>query len=696
MLAYCDVDLSTDLSALLPLVAPLVSGHSHLAIGTRLARSSRVVRGPKRELISRSYNLILRTSLAARFSDAQCGFKAIRADVARELLPLVQDAGWFFDTELLVLAERAGLRIHEVPVDWVDDPDSRVDVVATAIDDLKGVVRVGRELLSGDLPLHEIGEHLPLVGDSRTRVVRGVVEPADVPAGTALLHQLVRFAVVGVASTLAYAVIFLLLRGPLGAQAANFSALLLTAVANTAANRRVTFGFRGSQNAARHQGQGLLVFFLGWALTSGSLALLAAVAPAAPHFGRARRPRGREPRSHRPAFRPAAAVGVQAPRRCHGTSPSRDRPGRRARHDRPQPRSTPMTAPARTDVLDDAQPSPPARPVVPPTRSVAERFVPAPRQPWERPALLTLLVVTGALYLWDLSASGWANSFYSAAVQAGSESWKAFLFGASDAAASITVDKPPASLWVMGIVVRIFGLSSWSILVPQALMGVATVGVLYASVRRYFSAQAGLVAGAVLALTPVAALMFRYNNPDALLVLLLTLAVYVTLRAVEDGRTRWMVLAGVLVGLGFLTKQLQAVLVVPGIAAVYLMAAPVSVGRRIRDGLLAVGAMVVSAGWWVAIVELTPAADRPYVGGSTTNSFLDLTLGYNGLGRIFGRTESTATRRNRHQRRRCRVRPRSAALPVGRAVGCSPRTSAWGACSPVTSAGTSPGSSRPR
>ena len=166
---------------------------------------------------------------------------------------------------------------------------------------------------------------------------------------------------------------------------------------------------------------------------------------------------------------------------------------------------------------------------------------------------------------------------------------------------------------------------------------------MYASVRRYFSAQAGLVAGAVLALTPVAALMFRFNNPDALLVLLLTLAVYVTLRAVEDGRTRWMVLAGVLVGLGFLTKQLQAVLVVPGIAAVYLMAAPVSVGRRIRDGLLAVGAMVVSAGWWVAIVELTPAADRPYVGGSTTNSFLDLTLGYNGLGRIFGRTDSTAT-----------------------------------------------------
>ncbi len=283
VLAYCDVDLSTDLSALLPLVAPLLSGHSHVAIGTRLARSSRVVRGPKREFISRSYNLILRTSLAARFSDAQCGFKAIRADVARELLPLVEDTGWFFDTELLVLAERSGLRIHEVPVDWVDDPDSRVDVVATAIDDLRGVARVGRELMSGALPLREVREHLPLVGDSRTRVVRGVVEPADVPAGAALLHQLVRFAVVGLASTLAYAVIFLLLRGPVGAQAANFSALLLTAVANTAANRRVTFGFRGSEDAVRHQGQGLLVFFLGWALTSGSLALLSTVALATSH-----------------------------------------------------------------------------------------------------------------------------------------------------------------------------------------------------------------------------------------------------------------------------------------------------------------------------------------------------------------------------------------------------------------------------
>jgi putative flippase GtrA len=286
VLAYLDVDLSTDLSALLPLVAPLVSGHSHLAIGTRLGRSSRVVRGPKREAISRCYNLLLRGMLAARFSDAQCGFKAIRADAARELLPLVEDTGWFFDTELLVLAERAGLRIHEVPVDWVDDPDSRVDIVPTAMADLRGVARLGRDLMRGRLPLREIGEHLPLVGDrprlssdaSKASLGPGDHSPA---ARAALLHQVVRFAVVGVASTVAYALLFLLLRGPLDAQGANFAALLLTAIANTAANRRLTFGVRGSDGAIRHQGQGLVVFALGWGLTSGTLGVLHLAVPGA-------------------------------------------------------------------------------------------------------------------------------------------------------------------------------------------------------------------------------------------------------------------------------------------------------------------------------------------------------------------------------------------------------------------------------
>ncbi|MFI5847045.1 dolichyl-phosphate beta-glucosyltransferase [Micromonospora chalcea] len=264
VLAYMDVDLSTDLAALLPLVAPLISGHSDLAIGTRLARTSRVVRGAKREVISRGYNLLLRGTLAARFSDAQCGFKAIRADVAAELLPLVRDTGWFFDTELLVLAQRAGLRIHEVPVDWVDDPDSRVDIVATALADLRGIGRLGRALVTGALPLAQL----------RAQLGRGPLPapPARVPAG--LPRQLVRFAAVGVASTLAYLLLFLLARGPLGAQPANLLALLLTAVANTAANRRLTFGVSGRRHAGRHHLQGLLAFALGLALTSGSLAAL--------------------------------------------------------------------------------------------------------------------------------------------------------------------------------------------------------------------------------------------------------------------------------------------------------------------------------------------------------------------------------------------------------------------------------------
>jgi putative flippase GtrA len=270
VLAYCDVDLSTDLAALLPLVAPLISGHSDLAIGTRLARSSRVVRGVKREFISRSYNLLLRGTLGAGFSDAQCGFKAIRADVARRLLPLVEDSGWFFDTELLVLAERSGLRIHEVPVDWVDDPDSRVDIVATAIADLKGIARLGRALATGRLPLAELGGR-----DAVPTSVPGV--PAGLPG------QLVRFAAIGVASTLAYALLFLLLREPAGAYAANLLALVITAVGNTAANRRLTFGVRGPAGAATHQLQGLIVFGLGLALTSGALAALHTWAPTASH-----------------------------------------------------------------------------------------------------------------------------------------------------------------------------------------------------------------------------------------------------------------------------------------------------------------------------------------------------------------------------------------------------------------------------
>ncbi len=272
----------------------------------------------------------------------------------------------------------------------------------------------------------------------------------------------------------------------------------------------------------------------------------------------------------------------------------------------------------------------------------------APEDPaWARPALVALLVATAVLYLWDLGASGWANSFYSAAVQAGSESWKAFFFGSSDAANSITVDKTPASLWVMALSVRIFGLSSWSILVPQALIGVASVGLLHATVRRTTSsAAAGLIAGAVLALTPVAVLMFRFNNPDAMLVLLMVGSVAATMRAVESTRlraaglvghpVRWIALGGALVGLAFLTKMLQAFLVLPALAAVYLLAAHTPLGRRIGHLLVAFGSMILAAGWWLAIVELWPASSRPYIGGSQTNSILELTLGYNGFGRLTG------------------------------------------------------------
>ncbi|OJV60137.1 MAG: glycosyl transferase [Cellulomonas sp. 73-145] len=294
VLAYMDVDLSTDLSALLPLVAPLISGHSHLAIGTRLSRSSRVLRGPRREVISRCYNVLLHGTLAARFSDAQCGFKAIRADAARQLLPLVSDTGWFFDTELLVVAEKAGLRIHEVPVDWVDDPDSRVDVVATARGDLAGIARLARELVSGRLPVEEIRAHLTLASDAAfaaddtaadegTAALSGGARPGNgaVRRDRRLLGQLVRFAAVGVASTLAYALLYLVLAPLFGAQAANVLALLITAVANTAANRTFTFGVRGPARAVRHQGQGLIVFALAWALTSGSLTGLHLLVPGA-------------------------------------------------------------------------------------------------------------------------------------------------------------------------------------------------------------------------------------------------------------------------------------------------------------------------------------------------------------------------------------------------------------------------------
>lgn len=261
VVAYMDVDLSTDLDALLPLVAPLVSGHSDLAIGTRLSRASAVVRGPKREFISRAYNLLLKTTLAARFSDAQCGFKAGRTEIVQALLPAVEDQAWFFDTELLLLAERGGLRIHEIPVDWVDDPDSRVDVLRTAVDDLRGISRVARRIVSGAF-------HVPV--PARTQQAR-------LPTG--MRRQLPSFAVIGVISTIAQLGLYALLRSFMPVVAANVVSYFLAAIANTAANRRFTFGVRGRRSVVRHQLEGGVAFVVGLVVSTGGLAIYDTVAP---------------------------------------------------------------------------------------------------------------------------------------------------------------------------------------------------------------------------------------------------------------------------------------------------------------------------------------------------------------------------------------------------------------------------------
>ncbi|WP_457473282.1 glycosyltransferase [Streptomyces sp. TE4109] len=263
VLAYMDVDLSTELTALLPLVAPLLSGHSDIAIGTRLAPGSRVVRGPKREITSRCYNALLRSVLAVRFSDAQCGFKAVRRDVAEQLLPLIQDSEWFFDTELLVIAERAGLRIHEVPVDWVDDPDTRVDILATALADLRGIARISGALARGTLP------------------PAGSLRDGGAATQGGITTQLLRFIAIGAVSTLVHLLLYTTLRPLAGSQAANALALLICAVANTAVNRRLTFGLRGRGGVLRHQGRGLFVLLIGLAITSGSLATLHHTMPSA-------------------------------------------------------------------------------------------------------------------------------------------------------------------------------------------------------------------------------------------------------------------------------------------------------------------------------------------------------------------------------------------------------------------------------
>ena len=260
---------------------------------------------------------------------------------------------------------------------------------------------------------------------------------------------------------------------------------------------------------------------------------------------------------------------------------------------------------------------------------------------WVRPALMVLLAGTAVAYVWNLSASGDANSFYAAAVQAGTKSWKAFFFGSLDSSNFITVDKPPASIWVMALSGGIFGFSSLSMLIPQALEGVAAVALLYAGVKRWFGAGAGLVAGLLLAITPVAALMFRFNNPDALLVCLLVAAAYCLIRALERASARWVLAAGTMIGFAFLAKMMQAFLVLPAFGLVYMVAAPTGLRRRLWQTFAGGLAIVVSAGWWVAIVALWPAGSRPMIDGSPTNNIFNLITGYNGLGRIFGASGPT-------------------------------------------------------
>ena len=284
------------------------------------------------------------------------------------------------------------------------------------------------------------------------------------------------------------------------------------------------------------------------------------------------------------------------------------------------------------------RPDAPPPAVAPQGRSGVRRVLHGPvDQPgWVRPSVLALLAGTALLYLWNLAASGNANQFYAAAVQAGTQSWKAMFFGSLDSGNFITVDKPPASLWPMEIAGRIFGFNSWSMLVPQALMGVAAVGLLYLTVKRWFGPAAGLIAGGLLAVTPVAVLMFRFNNPDALMTLLLVVAAYGVTRAIDDGKLRWLLLAGAALGFDFLTKSLQPFTVLPALALVYFVAANTTLGRRIRNLLLAGAATVVGAGWWVLAVTLTPASSRPYIGGSGNNSVWGLAWGYNGLSRLTG------------------------------------------------------------
>lgn len=407
ILAYMDVDLSTSLDDFLPMIQPLVAGEAGVAIGSRLTKGSKTTRGVKREFISRCYNNIIKWTSGTKFSDAQCGFKAIRRDVAAKFLPKIKDNEWFFDTELLIKTERAGVPIHEQPVTWIEDTDSRVKIVKTAVDDLKGLYRVNKEL------------------DKRSWLEK-----------------------------------------------------------------------------------------------------------------------------------------------------------------------------------------------------------------WMLPVLL---VLTGALYLFGALHNGMANSYYAAAVQAASQDWAAWLFGSLDAANYVSVDKPPLATILMGLSARLFGFSSFSMLLPSVLAGVGSVWLVYAAVKRQFGFMSAAIAGMVLVMTPVAALMFGFNNPDAILTLMLTASGYAFLRSLEGKRPlMWLGLAGLFTGLAFNTKMLQGLMVLPAMVVVYLVFAKPPIVKRFLHVIFAGVITMMSTLWWSVLVWLTPAGSRPWVGSTNDNNIWSLIFGYNGLGRLLG------------------------------------------------------------
>jgi len=407
IVSYMDIDLSTNLDAFVPMITPLVTGDAAIAVGSRLMEESQTTRGLKRDIISRCYNRLIRWTMRTKFVDAQCGFKAMRRDVAQQLLPHVKDTAWFFDTELLVKAEYEGYTIHEEPVEWIEDTDSRVHIVKTVTEDIKGLSRVR-------------GEY-----------------------GRATLFE-----------------------------AAGFGGLLLMA---------------------------------------------------------------------------------------------------------------------------------------------------------------------SMLYLWNITINGMANSYYAAAAQAASVNWTAWLFGSLDAANFMSVDKPPVSTMIMGLFGRVFGFSSWSMLLPHALAGVATVVLVYMAVRRWYGVKSALIAGAVMALTPAAALMFRFNNPDSFLTLFLTASAYAFLRAFDSKKSAlWLSVAGLLAGFAFNTKMLQGLLVLPVMAVLYIACAKPAVMTRVRHLSVASIATVASTFWWSVLVWLIPAAYRPWIGSTNNNNIWSLIFGYNGFGRLFG------------------------------------------------------------